>query len=152
MQSVIKAMSTQEPRMSRSDHTRRYPPRSLGRGAIVNMGSVCSFVGRPGAISYNTAKHGVIGATKSAAQDHAPSGIRVNAVCPGATDTPMMQGEIERIPGLTSFLDAIPLYGRMGYADEIAQVIVFLCGPASNYITGASLIIDGGMTLTSAKS
>lgn len=119
-------------------------------GAIVNIGSVNSFLGFPTGSAYVTSKHGLIGLTSSVSAELAPQGIRVNLLCPGVTDTPMHQ----RLRGIVGddlydqgLLPTVHLQ-RAGRPEEIARAIVFLCSDESSYITGSTLIADGGLTLT----
>jgi NAD(P)-dependent dehydrogenase (short-subunit alcohol dehydrogenase family) len=119
-------------------------------GAIVNVGSVNSFLGAATASAYCTSKHGMVGLTTSASAELAPKGIRVNMVCPGVIDTPMHR-RIRKDIGDEIFDQAV-LPGvhlqRAGRPEEIAQVIVFLCSDAASYITGSTLTPDGGFMLT----
>lgn len=119
-------------------------------GSIVNIGSVNSFLGFPTGSAYVTSKHGLIGLTSSVSAELAPRGIRVNLLCPGVTDTPMHQ----RLRGIVGddlydkgLIPTIHLQ-RAGRPEEIAKAIVFLCSDESSYITGSTLIADGGLTLT----
>jgi NAD(P)-dependent dehydrogenase (short-subunit alcohol dehydrogenase family) len=119
-------------------------------GAIVNVGSVNSFLGFPTASAYVASKHGQIGLTTSVSAELAPQGIRVNLVCPGIIDTPMHH----RLRGLVGneIFDKVLLQRvhtrRAGRPDEIAQTIVFLCSDEASYISGTTLTPDGGFTLT----
>src|SRR6267143_669987 len=119
-------------------------------GAIVNVGSVNSFLGFPTGSAYVSSKHGQIGLTTSVSAELAPQGIRVNLVCPGFIDTPMHQrgrailGDELYDKGV---LPSVHLR-RAGRPEEIAQSIVFLCSDAASYITGTTLTPDGGFTLT----
>ncbi|MCL7927416.1 MAG: SDR family oxidoreductase [marine benthic group bacterium] len=119
-------------------------------GAIVNVGSVNSFLGFPSGSAYVASKHGLIGLTTSVSAELAAQGIRVNAVCPGIIDTPMHH----RARGLLGdeVYDSVVLPSvhlqRAGRPEEIAQAIVFLCSDEASYITGATLTPDGGFTLT----
>ena len=119
-------------------------------GAIVNVGSVNSFLGFPTGSAYAASKHGQIGLTTSVSAELAPQGIRVNLVCPGFIDTPMHH----RLRGLVGddLYDKalIPRVHarRAGRPDEIAQTIVFLCSDEASYISGTTLTPDGGFTLT----
>jgi NAD(P)-dependent dehydrogenase (short-subunit alcohol dehydrogenase family) len=119
-------------------------------GAIVNVGSVNSFLGAATASAYCTSKHGMVGLTTSASAELAPKGIRVNMVCPGVIDTPMHR-RIRKDIGDEIFDQAV-LPGvhlqRAGRPEEIAQAIVFLCSDAASYITGSTLTPDGGFMLT----
>ena len=119
-------------------------------GAIVNIGSVNSFLGFPTGSAYVTSKHGLIGLTTSVSAELGPKGIRVNLLCPGITETPMHQ----RLRGIVGddlydkgLLPTVHLQ-RIGRPEEIANAIVFLCSDASSYISGSTLTVDGGLTLT----
>jgi NAD(P)-dependent dehydrogenase (short-subunit alcohol dehydrogenase family) len=116
-------------------------------GAIVNIGSVSSFRPQPNNAAYVAAKHGVIGLTKVASLENAPLGIRVNTVCPGAIDTPMVRGALETA-GLTEaeFAPVISLFNRFGRPEEVAQASLWLCSDLSSYVTGAALSVDAGYT------
>ena len=119
-------------------------------GAIVNIGSVNSFLGFPTGSAYVTSKHGLIGLTSSVSAELAPHSIRVNLVCPGVTDTPMHQrlrGAIGDELYDQGLLPTVHLK-RAGLPEEIARAIVFLCSDESSYITGTTLTVDGGLTLT----
>jgi NAD(P)-dependent dehydrogenase (short-subunit alcohol dehydrogenase family) len=119
-------------------------------GAIVNIGSVNSFLGFPGGASYVTSKHGLVGLTSSVSAELAPKGIRVNLLCPGVVDTPMhrrLRGIIGDEVYDKGILPTVHLQ-RAGQAEEIARTIVFLCSDDASYITGSTLLADGGLTLT----
>jgi NAD(P)-dependent dehydrogenase (short-subunit alcohol dehydrogenase family) len=115
-------------------------------GSIINMSSNGGLIGRPGDPIYNASKHALVGLTRSLAVAYAHLGIRVNAVCPGPIDTPMLRslvpdGEFEqRVP----FLVASTPAARVGRADEVAQAVVFLASDESAFITGAAIPVDGG--------
>jgi NAD(P)-dependent dehydrogenase (short-subunit alcohol dehydrogenase family) len=119
-------------------------------GAIVNVGSVNSFLGFPTGSAYVASKHGLIGLTTSVSAELAPQGIRVNLVCPGFIDTPMHR----RLRGIVGdeLYDKVLLQRvhvrRAGRPEEIAQSIVFLCSEEASYITGTTLTPDGGFALT----
>ncbi len=112
-----------------------------GSGAIVNCSSLGGLVGLPGRAAYHATKHGVIGLTKSAALDVAAQGIRVNAICPGCIETPMGDG-IDPA-AMQEFLKQQPI-GRMGKPEEIAAAVLWLCSPASSFVLGVALPVDGG--------
>ena len=119
-------------------------------GAIVNIGSVNSFLGFPTGSAYVTSKHGLVGLTTSVSAELAPKGIRVNILCPGITETPMHQ----RLRGIVGddlydkgLLPTVHLQ-RIGRPEEIAKAILFLCSDESSYISGSTLTVDGGLTLT----
>jgi NAD(P)-dependent dehydrogenase (short-subunit alcohol dehydrogenase family) len=118
-------------------------------GAIVNVGSVNSFLGYPTGSAYVASKHGQIGLTTSVSAELAPQGIRVNIVCPGIIDTPMHHRlrEIFDDTSNKALLQRIHTR-RVGRPQEIAQSIVFLCSDEASYITGTTLTPDGGFTLT----
>ena len=119
-------------------------------GAIVNVGSVNSFLGFPTGSAYVTSKHGLIGLTTCVSAELAPRGIRVNLLCPGFVDTPMHhRGRAQIGDALYDKLLSERVHlRRAGRPEEIAQTIVFLCSDAASYITGATLTPDGGFTLT----
>jgi glucose 1-dehydrogenase len=116
-------------------------------GAIVNIGSVSSFRPQPSNAAYVAAKHGVIGLSKVASLENAPRGIRVNTVCPGAIDTPMIRAALETV-GTTEaeFAPLISLFGRFGQPEEVAQASLWLCSDQASYVTGAVLAVDAGFT------
>ncbi|MFC5673672.1 SDR family NAD(P)-dependent oxidoreductase [Streptomyces incanus] len=118
--------------------------RTQGSGAIVNCSSLGGLVGIPGRASYHASKHGVIGLTGSAALEYAPRGIRINAICPGTIDTPMVsdmiaKGELDRAEA-----EAGQPINRLGTADEIAQAVLWLCSPGASFVIGVALPVDGG--------
>jgi NAD(P)-dependent dehydrogenase (short-subunit alcohol dehydrogenase family) len=118
-----------------------------GGGAIVNTSSGAGVIGIKGGSVYAAAKHGVIGLTKSASLEYAPQNIRVNAVCPGYIDTPMM----ERFTGGTSEgrekVIAEEPVGRMGRPEEIAAAVIWLCSDAAAFVIGHAMVVDGGQTV-----
>lgn len=116
-----------------------------GGGAIVNVGSVSSVRPQPGNSAYVAAKHGVIGLTKTGSLEYAPQGIRVNAVLPGAIDTPMLRGALDS-SGHTEadFAPALSLLGRFGKPEEVAEASAWLCSDAASYVTGHSLAVEAG--------
>ena len=119
-------------------------------GAIVNVGSINSFLGFAGGAAYCASKHGQIGLTTSASAELAPQGIRVNLVCPGIIKTPMHE-RIREVIGDAIYDDVIlPRVHtrRAGTSQEIARSIVFLCSDDASYITGTTLTSDGGFALT----
>ena len=120
--------------------------REQGSGAIVNCSSQSGFVGLPGLGAYTASKHGVIGLTKAAALEYAPRGIRINCICPGTTETPLVKGLVEQEPGrLDAVIKDIPL-GRMGREEEIASAVLWLCSPGAGFMVGQTLMPDGGYT------
>jgi NAD(P)-dependent dehydrogenase (short-subunit alcohol dehydrogenase family) len=120
--------------------------REQGSGAIVNCSSLGGLVGLPGRASYHASKHGVLGLTKSAALEYAPRCVRINAVCPGTIDTPMVADMLAN--GELDMADAVrnqPI-GRLGTADEIAAAVLWLCSPGASFVIGVALPVDGGYT------
>jgi NAD(P)-dependent dehydrogenase (short-subunit alcohol dehydrogenase family) len=115
-----------------------------GKGSIVNTASVGGLRGGRNLGAYVASKHGVIGITKSAALENATAGIRINAVCPGLTDTPLV-GLLREQPGATEerLLSRYPI-GRFAHPSEIAEAVVWLCSDAASFVTGAEFKIDGG--------
>jgi NAD(P)-dependent dehydrogenase (short-subunit alcohol dehydrogenase family) len=119
--------------------------RETGGGVIVNMASILSVVAWPDAAAYTTAKHGVLGLTRSAALDYASSGIRVNAVGPGFISTDLVRSALS--DDVYDQLSSLHPIGRMGTPDEVASLVTFLLSDASANITGAYLPVDGGFTI-----
>src|SRR5207249_380466 len=118
-----------------------------GGGAIVNTASGAGVKGFAGQGAYTAAKHGVVGLTKSAALDYAPQNIRVNAVCPGYIDTPMMGRFTGGTPeGRAKVISEEPI-GRMGRPEEIANAVLWLCSDAASFVVGHALVVDGGQTV-----
>src|SRR5438445_1848555 len=118
-----------------------------GGGAVVNTSSGAGIVGIKGSPAYTAAKHGVIGLTRAAALDYAAQNIRVNAVCPGYIDTPMMGRFTGGTPeGVAKVVAEEPI-GRMGSAEEIAEAVVWLCSPGAGFVVGHAMVIDGGQTI-----
>ena len=117
-----------------------------GRGAIVNVASIAGQRALANAPAYTASKHGVIGLTRTAAQEYARQHIRVNAVCPVFTRTPLFQGMIEGNARLAErLLHNIPVR-RFGEPEEIAEAILWLCSEGAGYVTGQAVNIDGGLT------
>ena len=121
----------------------------LGGGAIVNTSSDWGLVGAPGEAAYVASKTGVLGLTRAAAMDGAPHGIRVNAVCPGYTHTPLLDDWVaaqdDPVKAMADIAAHQPL-GRVGTSSEVAAVIAFLASVEAGFITGASVPVDGGVT------
>lgn len=112
---------------------------SQGGGAIVNTSSAAGLVAFQGLSAYVASKHGVAGLTKAAALDYARDGIRVNAVCPGFIDTPLIEGIA------SGDLGRILPIGRLGTPEEVAEAVVWLCSEGASYVTGHTMVIDGAL-------
>src|SRR5436853_4010908 len=118
-----------------------------GGGAIVNTSSGAGIIGIKGSPAYTAAKHGVIGLTKAAALDYAAQNIRINAVCPGYIDTPMMGRFTGGTPEGRAKVIAEEPVGRMGKPEEIAAAVLWLCSDAAAFMVGHAMVIDGGQTI-----
>lgn len=118
-----------------------------GGGVIVNTASALGVSGNRDMASYVASKHGVVGLNKAAALEYAKDGIRVNAICPGAIDTPILAKRTANDPEIEGLLAMTVPLGRIGKPEEIAQAVLWLCSDAASYITGQSLGIDGGMVV-----
>lgn len=117
-----------------------------GGGAIVNMASGAGLRGFAGLPAYVASKHGVVGLTRASALEYAGQGVRINAVCPGSTATPMLEGYIDGDPKIEKMMTrSVPL-GRLGRPTEIAAAVVWLCSDAASFVTGHALAADGGAT------
>ncbi len=115
-----------------------------GSGAIVNTASGAGLIGVAGMSAYVASKHGVVGLTKTAALEYAKSGIRVNAVCPGLIQTPMVERITAEQPQLGEALVAAEPIGRTGKPEEIAESVVWMCSDAASFVTGHAMSVDGG--------
>ena len=120
-----------------------------GAGSIVNVSSVLGVVGDPDLVAYGAMKGGVIALTKSMAIGYGPSGVRVNAVCPGDVNTPMVAEYFANAPdpaALRAEVSSKYALRRIGEPEEIAEVVAFLASTASSFMTGSILLVDGGLT------
>jgi NAD(P)-dependent dehydrogenase (short-subunit alcohol dehydrogenase family) len=120
--------------------------RKQGSGAIVNNSSIGGLIGIPGRAIYHATKHGVIGLTKSAALEYASRGIRINAVCPGAIETPMVADMIAKEPETMKDITKEQPIGRLGHPEEVASAVLWLCSPGAGFVIGHALAVDGGYT------
>ena len=114
-------------------------------GRVVMLGSIMTFVAIPGRAAYASAKSGLLGLTHALALEAAPHGVTVNCLCPGPFETPMNRVLMNDPVAYQAFLSKIPL-GRWGQPEELGGAIVFLCSPASAFMTGTTLTLDGGWT------
>ena len=115
-----------------------------GRGVIVNMSSLSGLLAEPGCYAYVASKHGILGLTKTAALDCAKLGIRINAVCPGAIETPGLMKSSEEFR--RALMDKTPV-GRLGRPEEVAAAVLWLCSDPAAYVTGTGLVMDGGVSI-----
>ena len=111
-------------------------------GAIVNVASGAGLIAVPGLSPYCASKHGVLGLTKTAAVENARCGVRVNAICPGSTDTPMLRAAMDASPVMEKMIMSSLPSGRLGTPDEIAEAAVWLCSDRAAYVSGESMLID----------
>jgi NAD(P)-dependent dehydrogenase (short-subunit alcohol dehydrogenase family) len=112
-------------------------------GAIVNMSSVAGFIGSAGAATYCASKHGVLGLTKGAALENASKGIRINAICPAVIETPMGE-RLFGSPEIKQFSLGLHPIGRFGQPMEVAEAVLWMCSERASFMTGQSLVLDGG--------
>jgi len=124
--------------------------RRAGGGAIVNTASISGLFGDYGLLAYNAAKGGVVNLTRALAIDHAREGIRVNAVCPGPIDTPLAKALVEHAVVGSEYARLIPM-GRVGRAEEVAGAVTYLASADAAYVTGAMLVVDGGLTAATGQ-
>src|SRR5437870_9011255 len=115
-------------------------------GAIVNCSSIGGLIGIAGRAAYHASKHGVLGLTKSAALEYASRGIRINAVCPGTIETPMVADMmVKELITMEDMVRDQPI-GRLGRPEEIAAAVLWLCSPGASFVIGHALAVDGGYT------
>ena len=171
MKFVMKAMMKHEPKsLQRSPEQK---PRPIGRGSIVNVASISGFVGQKGMVQYNASKHAIRGVSKTAgkstfltdnvgiliransgplALEGASNGIRVNCLCPAWVEGPMLDRALKRSPQFADLIANLCPMGRAAQAEEVADCAVFLCSSASSFVTGTSMVADGGILTTAHDS
>jgi NAD(P)-dependent dehydrogenase (short-subunit alcohol dehydrogenase family) len=115
-----------------------------GGGAIVNTSSGAGMIATPAMSPYCASKHAILGITRTAAVENARTGVRINAICPGSTDTPMLRETMKIDPAVERMILASTPGGRLGEAEEIAQAAVWLCSDRASFVSGHSLLVDGG--------
>jgi len=116
---------------------------SRGSGSIVNVASGSGIIATPGLAGYCATKHAVLGLTKTAAVENARTGVRVNAVCPGVTDTPLLRANIAGSPQMERLILGSTPSGRMARPEEIAEAVVWLCSDRASFVSGESMLVDG---------
>jgi NAD(P)-dependent dehydrogenase (short-subunit alcohol dehydrogenase family) len=115
------------------------------KGAIVNTSSLAGLKGLSGQAAYVASKHGVVGLTKSAAIEYATLGIRINAICPGVIDTPLIAPNMKDRPHVEKgYIDMEPI-GRLGKPEEIASAVLWLCSDEASFVVGSVFSVDGGV-------
>lgn len=114
-----------------------------GEGVIVNMASLAGVLAESGCYAYVASKHGIMGLTKTAAFDYAKAGIRVNAVCPAAIDTPGLKRAPEEFRRRLREMTPV---GRIGTPEEVAAAVLWLCSDAASFVTGTGIVMDGGVS------
>lgn len=140
LRSAAQIMLKQDPILSSTDG------RPLQRGAIVNFASILAHVGVPTSTAYTASKHAVMGLTRTASEDYAKDGLRINAICPGYIETPMTTSDPVILKAMeVQVPTAVPMK-RQGRPQEVADGVMYLCGGRSSFVTGTALFVDGGYT------
>lgn len=117
-----------------------------GGGAIVNTSSIAGLIGFPGHAPYVASKHAVLGLTKTAALEYAKQGIRINAVCPGAIETALLDSFTKGDSTTLEYMKSLHPIGRLGKPEEIANAVVWLCSDEASFVLGQGITVDGGFT------
>lgn len=119
--------------------------REQGGGVIVNMASIAGLgSGLQGYPAYCASKHAVVGLTKAAAVEYARTGIRINAICPGFIDTPLLKSDMTQFSRLESWVTSVVPAGRFGMPEEISKAVVWMCSDQTSFMNGHAMVIDGG--------
>lgn len=140
LRAAARIMLKQDPILSSIDG------RPLQRGSIVNFSSIQGVAGIAMSTAYTASKHGVLGLTRTASEDYAKDGLRINAVCPGYTETPLTTSDPMILAAMKEKVaSAVPM-ARMGRPSEIADGVIYLAGGRSSFVTGTALMVDGGFT------
>ena len=140
LRAAARIMLKQDPMLSSIDG------RPLQRGSIVNFGSIQGVVGVPLSTAYTATKHAVLGLTRTASEDYAKDGLRINAICPGYTETPMTTKNPLVLQAMTERVSSAVPMQRMGKPAEIADGVIYLSGGRSSFVTGTAHFVDGGYT------
>jgi NAD(P)-dependent dehydrogenase (short-subunit alcohol dehydrogenase family) len=140
LRAAAKIMLKQDPILSVIDG------RPLQRGSIVNFGSIQGVVGITLSTAYTTSKHAIIGLTRTSSEDYAKDGLRINAICPGYTETPMTTKNPMVLKAMEERVSSAVPMNRMGNPKEIADGVLYLAGGRSSFVTGSALMVDGGYT------
>ncbi|KAI1097718.1 oxidoreductase [Jackrogersella minutella] len=144
LQEEISVMKNQEPLYAEGRGGRR----SIGPGSIINITSLSAVLGTAQSITYVASKFAARGIVKCAALENRNSGLRINEVCPGFTDTPMLRRGIEAQPKIGEILNKSMPLGRVAMPEEIANVIHFLAGPGASFVNGQTLVVDSGVSVS----
>ncbi|KAI0018188.1 short-chain dehydrogenase/reductase SDR [Xylariomycetidae sp. FL0641] len=143
LQEEIRAMQAQEPRYVAGRGGRR----SVGPGSIVTVTSLSAVQGFPKSTTYVASKFAARGIIQCAAAENVRSGLRINEVCPGFTNTPMLRRGLEKHPGLAQMIDRSMPLGRVAAPEEMANVIHFLASPGASFVNGQTIQVDAGVSI-----